>query len=264
MSIADRELECDARISASGVYVVSEYGEAAPPENAPEGSIAIISLSGVVTKYDQGSRGTAGTITKNDLLARALANPNITGVILLMDSPGGQAGAGERMVQTIRKADKPVIGVIDGMACSAMYEIAAACTEIYCVDQMSKAGSVGTFVTVADYSKQLEQMGIKLLELYATDSTQKNIEVREALAGKPEKLQAYVDEINAIFLASVKESRGEKITDPDAYKGKAYTAKAAEAAGLIDGIATMDQVIGLMDSKISISKSIQNQTTFLI
>ena len=33
--------------------------------------------------------------------------------------------------QTIRKAaDKPVIGVIDGMACSAMYEIAAACTEI--------------------------------------------------------------------------------------------------------------------------------------
>ena len=261
--IEQREAEYAIPHSAAGTYYISEYGEANPPENAPKGSIAIIGMSGAVTKYDQSSYGPAGTITKNNLIQRALANPNVSALILMVDSPGGEAGAGERIAQTIRASEKPVYALVDGLAASAMYEIVAAVDKIFAVSEHSMAGSIGTFITIADYSQYFERIGIKVQELYAEESTEKNAEVREALKGKPEKLQAFVNAVNETFLTNVRNDRGNRIVDDAAYSGKIYRAKDAISAGLIDGIATLDQVVGMLEAEINISSSI-NQITYIV
>jgi hypothetical protein len=80
--------------SSINVYPVSEFGESAPPEEAPANSVALIDLKGPITKYDQWCGG-AGTETKSNILQRCMANPNIVAVVLDIDSGGGDGGATE-------------------------------------------------------------------------------------------------------------------------------------------------------------------------
>lgn len=259
LSIDNRE-QAVQHPTHSGVYSVSEYGESSHPDDAPEGSIAVIGMSGVVTKYDQGSTGPAGTMTKHALILAALKNPNINGLILYVDSPGGEAGAGARIADEISRSEKPVYAYVDGLAASAMYDIVRACDKILAMSPDDEIGSIGTYITIADYSDRLKQMGIKLIELYDSQSSLKNTEVREAMAGNMKPLQAYVDQVGASFRERVKSSRGDKITDADAYKGKLYFASEALAAGLIDGIASFDQAVAMMEADIHISTSLKKQS----
>lgn len=255
LPISEREAAFTAKISSNqDVYVISEYGMEAPPEKAPKNSIAIMSMIGAITKYDQ-TCGGAGTITKNNIIARALQNENIKGLILLSDSPGGEAFAGKRIADTIASQSKPVYTVVDGLCASAMYHVAAV-TKIFATSPMDKIGSIGTLITLADYSAYFESKGIKMLELYATESTEKNTEVREALKGNIKPLQRYLNAINDAFVSDVKNARGTSITDPDAYKGKTFLAADALTAGLIDGICSLGEAIATMQSSFTSNKSI--------
>ncbi|MBP9704632.1 MAG: S49 family peptidase [Chitinophagales bacterium] len=225
----------------SDVSVISEFGGQFSPEMA-EG-IAIIGFTDVITKHD---RSGSGTIRKADLLQRALANDKVEGVILFFDSPGGMASAPEVMLDVIRNSTKPINAYVDGYCASAAYEIAAACNNIYVKSNYSTVGSIGTYGGYSDFKGILTGFGAKIEDVYATVSTLKNIEIREALKGNTEHMQARVDEFNDMFLASVKMDRGERITDADAFKGKAYLGEAAVKAGLADGIRNLDAVVSEM------------------
>jgi protease-4 len=261
LSIPDREeaAKINGITTTSGLHVISEYGQATTPESAKPGSIALIAFNDVITKYDQYCGG-AGTMTKNNLLIRSLNNPNVEGVILYSDSPGGEAGAGERISQTINKTNKPVWGYVDGIGASAMYEILASTKNISAMSAMDEVGSIGTLVTITDYSAYLEKEGIKLIQLYADASSQKNIEVREALKGNTKLLQEFVNKLNDQFIEKVKTNRGDKIKNADAYKGKLFMAEDAISAGLIDSIMSFDAFVGEMEKHISNNSSSKIKT----
>lgn len=262
LSIAEREEKCGLAIrSGGGISVISEYGHTNTPEDAR--GIAVIGFQDVITKYDQESGGPAGMITKNNLLQRALANPKVDGVVLYMDSPGGEALAGGRISSTIRNQDKPVFSFVDGMSASAAFEFTSASTEIYLMDESAEVGSIGSYVTIADYRAHFEARGIKLIEMYAEESSLKNYEVREALKGNEKPLQEYINKINDLFLDAVKQNRGDRITDGDAFKGKLFMGSEAVNAGAADGIANFDSVIGLLQNKIEQSKKV-NQKTYYV
>ena len=72
------------------VLSVSSNSTGITPENAPQGSIAIINIANAITKQDQ-ECGPAGMKTKSDLLKRCYANDNINSVVLVIDS--GQKSA---------------------------------------------------------------------------------------------------------------------------------------------------------------------------
>ena len=166
----------------SGIYLISDYGAEAPPEKAPDGSIAVMQIQQVITKYDQ-ECGPSGTLTKNNLLKRAGNNPNIKAVILYCDSGGGEADGTEQFANTIREvaAIKPVIAFVDGMAASAMYWITSSCTMVIANLETAEIGSIGTYVSFADLKPMWEAQGVKFHEIYATKSTEKNKVWKEAL-----------------------------------------------------------------------------------
>lgn len=236
------------------LFYVSEFGEAAPPELAKPGDIAVISFSSMITRHDYWYW--SGVYTKNDLLQRALSNPNIKGVILVFDSPGGEASAPDIIQSTIRKATKPIYAYVDGLCASAAYEIAASAKSITARSEFSEIGSIGTFTSLADWKGYYEKKGVKLIEVYATASEFKNYEVRQALAGNLEPLQKRIDELNNLFIASVKQDRGALIQDADAFKGKIYSASAAKKSGLIDDIAPLDMVANTIGSFTKTSKKL--------
>lgn len=80
-----------------------------------------------------------------NLLEAARQNPTVAAVVLEIRSPGGLATSSESVFYSMLRlrAEKPVVVVIDGMAASGGYLIAAAANRIYAPASAS-IGNVGT------------------------------------------------------------------------------------------------------------------------
>lgn len=85
-----------------------------------------------------------GSRTIAEALADAAEDPNIRGIVLRIDSPGGSALASEVIWQALREAgrEKPIYVSIGSMAASGGYYMASAGHEIY-VSPDSIVGSIG-------------------------------------------------------------------------------------------------------------------------
>jgi signal peptide peptidase SppA len=225
-------------------YQISEYGIDNSPEKAPENSVAILNVTDVITKYDQDC-GPSGAITKSDLLTRADQNKNIKSVLINMDTPGGEGYAGMRLAETIEKMEKPVVAFVDDMCASAGYMIASACDYVVANNPLAMIGSIGTYVTLADYQDYFKQKGIRLLDVYADKSTDKNKIYRDALAGDTKELKQQVNQFNDLFLSSIIRRRGAKVreTEADWSTGKLFFADKALSIGLIDQVASFEDTL---------------------
>jgi len=194
-------------------YVVSSDGYAIEydeniPDTVEHNSVAIIPMMGPIVKYDSWCE--TGTQTRAQQLIDAANDPRIVGAICLFDTPGGESMACEVMHKAIKTARQniPVYGVVDGMCASAGMWIASACEKIYMTGSTSWIGSIGTYISIADFSEYYAKEGIKVRDIYATKSTEKNADYRDALQGKDEKMKSRVlDPINELFLQTVRNGR---------------------------------------------------------
>jgi ClpP class serine protease len=216
-------------------------------KDAPENSIAVINVCGAITKHDQYS-GNDGMQSKAEVLRYCYTNTNIAGVVLKIDSGGGEGMAMRLMCEAISERNKQVVAFIDDFACSAAYGIASACDHIVANSEQARIGSLGTYLTIADYAKFYEMKGIKLIEIYATASTDKNKEYYEALKGNLEPLRKVADQFNESFLASIEKNREGKLSSGrDVWgTGKVWFAEEALQLGLIDEINSFQNVIKLI------------------
>ena len=138
---------------------------------------------------------------------------------------------------------KPIIAFVEDLCCSAAYWIASSCDSIGVSTELSVVGSIGTFTTIKNYQKKFEKEGINIVELYATASTQKNIEYREALQGNFEKLQKDLDFYNEHFINIVVKNRPGLRENQEWKTGKKFFANDALKSGLIDFIAPFNDFI---------------------
>lgn len=210
--------------------------------NAPEGSVAVHTLVGPVMKY--GGWCAMGT---EDLMAQMEKADNTTSIVahlLEIDSGGGEATNIETVARFIRNSlKKPVVAVVNGVAASAAYYIAAAADEIYATEDTDEFGSIGVVLSFADVRPMYEEMGVKFHEIYASASTLKNQDFKKALEGDYEEVRTkLLDPYAEAFVRTVKEFRSIQ-DDGEVFKGQTYMAKAARKTGLIDGIKTWESAV---------------------
>lgn len=242
------------QLAARG-YKVGRYTSL---DRLPEGSVAIIDLVGPVVRYGDCSDGLEDTA---NLMRRAYNAGNISGIILNIDSPGGEASGTAMFADLIKAAPKPVLGLVnDGMAASAAMWIASQCTEIYATNKLSSFGSIGAYTMLPDILKAYEAKGIKIHEIYAPQSVDKNKDYRDAMTGDYSGIEQHLYELVEFFKAAVKEGRGNRLNlkAGDPFTGKMYRAAEAKKIGLIDGFASLEQAIGRVDQ---LSKRKPNNST---
>lgn len=233
------------KVNSNTIYAISEFGEAAPPEAAPQDSIALINMVGAITKYDY--CGSAGVNTKIDLFNRALKNPNVKGVILRVDSGGGDGDATEVFANAIANADKPVVAFVDGTAASAAYKIIAGAKHIVMAGKSTEVGSIGAYVPFADFSKYYESKGINIKRIYAPQSDEKNKPIEDLFKGSDEAMKKYLKEYVQFFIDDVKQMRGSKLSDNTSiFKGAMFFGEAAIQNGLADHIGDLDFAASLI------------------
>lgn len=210
---------------------------------APEGSVALIPVIGPIMKNDY--CGSIGTASMRALIKEAEANPNIIGIVLNIDSPGGSVDGTEVCANMIKNCSKPTVGFVDDMAASAAMWLASSCNEIFASTSNDTVGSIGTMSSLYDYRKRMEQLGIKLHEIYATESVHKNKDHKDALDGNYTSIITHLDSINETFTTAIKNNRAGKydLEKENILTGKTYLAKDAVTNGLIDAIGSLDQAV---------------------
>lgn len=208
---------------------------------------AQIDLVGELTLY--GGLCTYGAKDYVEQLEAANNNPNVKGSLLYIDGPGGSVSSINPFREFKSKKKKAVVGVVNS-ACSAhawaMFEV---CDYIIALDPISgRFGSVGVMCTLADVKAFYEAKGYKLHEIYADESSDKNLSFRKALEGKYEMIKE--EELSPIakkFQNAVRAARPNLKDKPGVLTGKTFFAEEAKEIGFIDAVGSIEDAFAMIE-----------------
>lgn len=197
----------------------------------------------------------AGVIA--DQVEALVADSSVKAVVLDMDTPGGVAAGIPEAAGRIYRArgKKPIIAVANGMAASAGYWLGTAADKMF-VTPSGEVGSVGVFSMHTDMSAAMEAEGVKKTIIKAGKYKAEMNPFEPLTEEAKDYEQGVVDEIYAEFLSAVATQRGVSVAKvrSDFGEGRTVSARKAVAAGMADGVATLQQVIGRIQSgKLSMS-----------
>lgn len=219
-----------------------------------KGSIGIMNVSGVMMK--DSFCGMTGTMEMAEQVKALSAIEEINTILFDTDSPGGQVDGTETFADAIRESGKRTIGLVNnGMACSAGYWPISGCDELYATHATCEIGSIGVYATLSDYSKYYEEMNIKIEDVYADQSTEKNKGYIDWKAGDPKVFKERLTLVATEFISAVETNRAGKLnlSVGDPFKGAVYGATKATEIGLIDGIKKKDALINeLLNEKLTL------------
>lgn len=257
---SDNDKAAPVQAVATGVYRTYGWTDLT---RVPQGSISLIDINGPILKY--GDMCSYGSLDYIEAIQNADRSPNISSIIISIDSPGGQVDGTATLADVIRNTSKPVIAhVNDGMMCSAAMWIGSAADEIYASQPTDLIGSIGVYCTLYDWKSYFEKEGLPIHDIYAPESTEKNKDAKEALKGNYDGIQAELSVIAQRFINTIKENRGEKaIANSEKWnKGQHMFAQDAINAGLIDGIKSIEEVAEIAGYKKDKRKSSNNNNMF--
>ena len=179
------------------------------------------------------------------MIEKALKRDDINEIVLLIDSPGGAVAGLFDSCRFIEKASKKkkCTAYVTGMACSAAYAIATACDEIYMMED-AEVGSCGCYAHAVEYSDAyFEKEGFLHRVFRSKCSPKKNCSVITDEA-EAEAFQAEIDALGDKYLKYVAKRR--KCAYSDALenfgKGGVLMGEKAVAAGMVDGIKTLEEL----------------------
>jgi len=197
--------------------------------------VFILPIKGVMTKYS--NCGEMCMLDMNELISAYAQDPNCIGMVMDIDSGGGQASYLPYLSQTIRDfkaTGKPIIAYYNGLCCSAAYYVASQATEIYASTAMDIVGSIGTVLSTSINNEA--NSDYREVMIYANASTRKHGWYRDLLSGVDanEIAKSELDPLNDLFLQAVQSGRDGKVS-AEALTGETFTTQKAIELGLIDG-----------------------------
>lgn len=231
--------------------IKSQMGESDDEEDGYkiENGVALMALEGVISKrmnmFTHFSGGTSTQLFERDF-KKAMADPAVQSILLLVDSPGGSVDGVQELANLIfeNRGQKPIIAYTDGMMASAAYWIASATEKLFISGDTTQVGSIGVVAAHVDISKAEERMGVKTTEIVA--GKYKRIASRYSPLTEEGKasIQEAVDHIYSVFVNDVARNRG--VSEEKALSmadGKVFMGKQAVDAGLVDGVSTLSGLI---------------------
>ena len=214
---------------AEGLYSLDENG------------IAVIPMSGVMMK-GYSKYGGCSTVEVRQALRGSVRNPDVRGIMLQIDSPGGSVAGTEELGNDIAMAatKKPLHAHFDDNGNSAAFW-AGSQAQWLTANRTANVGSIGTVAVIEDTSKAYEMAGVKVHVISTGDlkgAFSDGVEITdEAIAF----MQDMVDAVNKHFMAAV--GRGRNLSASDVKQlatGRVWLADEAKKLGLIDEVQSFD------------------------
>jgi signal peptide peptidase SppA len=203
--------------------------------------LMVIPIEGVLTNDDPWY-GTTYTQIQS-ALARAAEDPSIEGVILHVDSPGGETTGLQETAAAIANLSKvkPVRAMVTGMAASAAYWLVSQATDIT-LTPSGEVGSVGVRATHVDISEALDSMGVNVTEMHAGKYKTEFSPFAPLSEESKAYMQGLLDNTHQKFQDAIASGRGARVSkEMTASKygdARLVSAADAKAHGLVDHLAS--------------------------
>lgn len=215
-----------------------------------ESGIAVLPVTGTLVHKFGFMQPQSGMTGYDGIIARlnaAMDDPEVKGVLLDIDSPGGEvAGAFDTSDLIARMRDqKPIWSLANDTACSAGYLLASACSERL-ITQTGVVGSVGVVVAHRSIEKALEQAGVDITLIYSGSHKVDGNPYQALPEDVRADIQARVDDNRQMFAAKVAEYTGLPKKVVLSTEASVYEGDDAIKAGLAGQIVNYADAVSVM------------------
>jgi capsid assembly protease len=221
---------------------------AAPRLPAVKGMVALLPIRGTIVQHREDAWfGDVAADSISRLVDEAMGNPQVGGLVLDVDSPGGIVFGVEELADKIRglRGTKPIYSIANSMAASAAFWIASAADKFF-VTPGGMVGSIGVWQAHMDVSGYEEKLGVKTTLVSAG---------KYKVEGHPwaplddearAAMQTEVDQYYAKFVDGVAKNRGIRSAAVRGGfgEGRMVLAEPAKAEGMVDGVTTLEELLG--------------------
>lgn len=215
------------------------------------GEVLVVPINGPMLKFD--NCGSPGTASMADVITAAQTDPNIKGIVLSIDSPGGSVDGTEELARTVATSKKKVVAFAHSNMASAAYWVGSQASAIIVSGRTTKIGSIGTMAILQKADNQ------KQVVVFASRSTRKNKSYQTAAEGgdTTDFINEYLDPLNSVFEAAVSRSRNGKInlSKEDVLEGAVYVGNQAIKVGLADKMGSFQYAVNQSLQKTNMEKN---------
>lgn len=216
-------------------------------------NIARIDIEGTMTKRGS-SLGGGGTIATRRQVRTAMNDPDIAGIFLRIDSPGGTVAGTKDLADDVFAATrrKPVMTFFEDTGASAAYYVGSQAT-VKRANTSAVIGSIGTVLVVMDLSEMAKDRGIKVHVVSSGPFKGAGAPGSEVTEQHLAYFQERINQASELFMKDV--SRGTSLNMSQVRQladGRIHMADKAVELGLIDGVASMDEAL---DELVSLTSS---------
>lgn len=202
------------------------------------------------------SEGTADVIIED--IRHAREDKNVKGLLLVVDSPGGEITACDFIDQEIKKfrassTNRCVVSYMRGMAASGGYYVSAHADRIV-ITPTTITGSIGVMMQGLNFQEAAEKLGVKNMTFTSGPMKDMLNPMKGVSESVSNVVQTTIDELHSQFVNVIAEGRHmpvEKVRE--LADGRIYTARQSVENGLTDKIGYMEEVketfkeLGLVD-----------------
>jgi signal peptide peptidase SppA len=227
-----------------------------PPPIAITGGIAVVPVMGTLVSRSGYVAAESGLHSYGEVgrtIEEAMQDQAVRGVLLDIDSAGGEVGGLFDLVDRIRAlkaaSSKPLWAVANESALSAAYAIASTADRIY-VTRTGEVGSIGIVAVHVDESGADAQEGLAWTYIFAGERKVDG-NPHEALSARARAtIQADVDRLHEQFCTLVAVNRGLIPDTVRATEAAIYRGELAISSGLADRTGTLEQAAAEMMSEL--------------
>lgn len=203
---------------------------------------AVVEVSGPIAADSEAS---AERIIEG--LNKAFEAPNVAGVILRINSPGGspvQAGQINDEIYRLREEhpEIPVYAAVEDVCASGAYYIAVAADRIY-VDKASMVGSIGVLLNSFGFTEAMDKLGVER-RLYTAGKNKAFLDPFSLEEPRHvEHIQEMLRAVHQQFIDVVKRGRGERLAqDEEVFSGLVWTGVRSIELGLADELGSVRSI----------------------
>jgi len=178
-----------------------------------------------------------------------VADDSISSILMSFDSPGGSSEMMPEFAQDIFEAreQKRIVSIANMSANSGAYYLASQATEMYATPS-GQVGSIGVIMVHKDDTRRRESAGIDNTVISA--GKLKSVGYTPLTSDGKAYLQDFVDDTYEDFVSAV--ARGRAVTTKQVKEGFGHggvvNPQNALSEGMIDGVATFDEVLSDMST----------------
>jgi signal peptide peptidase SppA len=216
------------------------------------GDVGVLNVEGPLFKkanlFTAMSGATSYEMLRRDLQV-AIDDPSISGIMLSISSPGGEAFGCDELAQAVFAArkTKPIHAYISGQACSGGYWIASAASRVT-VSDIAMLGSIGVVMGMEKRTNDAAR-GIERFEFVSSQSPGKRPDPSSD-DGKAQ-IQKTVDDMAAVFVEAVAKHRGVSVDDVIKKFGAGGVEIGANAvsAGMADAVGQFEDALAALSKR---------------